>query len=122
MTTAYERTEFIPTKVYLEGVTREPKVYLDYLKATYLPLIQDINTYTEYQVTSPMEARLDLISNLFYKTPNLWWVIGMYNGITNPIFEVSVGRKLKIPSRNVLDAVLQSSIEPTVNQGVVELQ
>lgn len=122
MTTQYERTDFIPVRAITEPISREPTLYLDYLSAGYLPMLQQISVYTDYQVSSSMEARLDLISNLFYQTPTLWWVIGMYNGITNPIFEVTIGRKLKIPDRNTLDAILQVAVEPSVNQGVVELQ
>ncbi len=122
MTSQYERTEYIPIKALSAGISREPKLYLDYLNAKYLPIVQQIGIYTEYQVTSSMEARLDLISNLFYQTPTLWWFIGMYNGITNPIFEVTTGRKLKIPDRNSLDSVLQVAVEPSSNKGVVELQ
>ncbi len=121
MSEQYERTQYIPTQY--GGAKRGPQtLYIDYLKATYLPLIQDIGVFTEFQVNSAMEGRLDLISNKFYRTPTLWWVIGMYNGITNPVFEVSIGRKLKIPDRNILDTVLQTSVEPSISQGVMELQ
>lgn len=122
MTTQYERTQYIPIRISLKPISLEPTMYIDYLASKYLPVLSQINVFTEYQVSSSMEARLDLISNLFYKTPTLWWVIGQYNGITNPIFEVTIGRKLKIPDRNILDSLLQTFVESSSNQGVVELQ
>ena len=38
----------------------------------------------------------DTISQMYYGTPFLWWVIGCFNGITNPFEEFDAGSNLKI--------------------------
>lgn len=42
--------------------------------------------------------RLDSISNLFYKTPDNWWVIAKANNIANGTIAVPGGTKLLIPN------------------------
>lgn len=42
--------------------------------------------------------RLDSISNLFYKTPDKWWVIAKANKIVNGTIAVRGGTKLLIPN------------------------
>jgi hypothetical protein len=42
--------------------------------------------------------RLDTISNLFYKTPDNWWIIAKANNIANGTIAVTGGTKLLIPN------------------------
>ncbi len=117
----YERNTYIPTQVLRQGDSSEGKLYIDFLRAEYQEEILGIRVFTEYQINMATEGRLDIISNILYGTPSLWWVIGMYNGIVNPIWELPVGKKLKIPDRNSVDTMLQSVNQPAITQGVVEL-
>jgi|SRR5581483_2149796 len=48
--------------------------------------------------------RLDIISNNFYQTPNLWWVIAVANNIVNPFSDVYVGKPLRIPDIAIVRA------------------
>ena len=43
------------------------------------------------------EHRPDRISNLFYGTPDLWWVIMEVNGISDPFEGLNVGDQILIP-------------------------
>lgn len=118
----YERTTYIPTVVLQNENSSEGKLYLDYLSADYNKDLLKIQVYTEYMVTMASESRLDIISNILYGTASLWWVIGMYNGIINPTYNLVIGQKLKIPDRNSVDTLLQSVNQPDITQGVIELQ
>jgi nucleoid-associated protein YgaU len=42
--------------------------------------------------------RLDTISNLFYKTPNNWWVIAKANNLATGTFTIPAGTLLRIPN------------------------
>jgi nucleoid-associated protein YgaU len=42
--------------------------------------------------------RLDTIANLFYKTPNKWWVIAKANNLANGTIGLVGGTKLLIPN------------------------
>ena len=44
-----------------------------------------------------VEARPDLISNIFYDTPGYWWYVMQYNGITDPFEQLKSGDTLNIP-------------------------
>jgi len=54
-----------------------------------------------YKVETKNENRLDIISNIAYNTPRLWWVIAMANDIVDP-FKVPVDTILRIPDLSVL--------------------
>jgi len=43
------------------------------------------------------EHRADLISNLFYSTPTLDWLICWFNNIKDPFQELNVRDQIKIP-------------------------
>jgi hypothetical protein len=43
------------------------------------------------------EHRPDLISNVFYGTPNFWWLILSYNNINDPFEGLNVGDTILIP-------------------------
>ncbi len=50
------------------------------------------------------EYRLDLLSNDFYGTPHLWWVIASVNNILDPLVAVPTGTELRIPTKDRLAA------------------
>jgi hypothetical protein len=43
------------------------------------------------------EHRADLISDLFYNTPTLDWMICLFNDISDPFQELTAGKVIKIP-------------------------
>jgi hypothetical protein len=55
-----------------------------------------------YVVTQAGERRLDLISQLFYDTPQLWWVIALVNNFVDPLIGAPAGAELRIPTRQRL--------------------
>lgn len=65
------------------------------------PVIAD-PTDQIYVMPQAGENRLDLISALFYGTPQLWWVIALVNNITDPITGAPSGTALRIPTKNRL--------------------
>lgn len=51
-------------------------------------------------------GRPDLISYKAYGTPDLWWVIFEFNNISDPLFGLKIGQRLRIPEINrVLKAI-----------------
>ena len=61
--------------------------------------IENFNTY-DYEIgTVPAgyEHRADLISNVFYNTPTLDWLICWVNNIEDPFQQLNVGDTIKIP-------------------------
>jgi hypothetical protein len=50
------------------------------------------------QTTTP--DRLDKLSNTFYGTPTLWWLIASANGIGKGTLIVPANSRIRIPSQN----------------------
>ena len=46
------------------------------------------------------------ISYKFYKTYKLWWLICKFNNIKNPFYELTPGKEIKIPSKEMADEIL----------------
>jgi len=81
----YKRKEVLLTDVYDYG--------------TMYPSDMSVKSsnYTTYVVKQSEENRLDIISQKFYGTPALFWVICYFNDILDPL-SVPSGTVLKIPS------------------------
>jgi len=55
-----------------------------------------------FPVPQAAEARLDLISQKLYGTPELWSVIALLNNVLDPIVSTPVGQAIRIPTRDRL--------------------
>jgi len=65
------------------------------------PVIEDVSDVL-YKVSQGGAARLDLISDKFYGTPELWWVIAQVNPGTDPLVGFSIGQTIRVPTRHRL--------------------
>lgn len=72
-------------KLVVFGLMREPVV-----KAS---------SDTVFRIPQGMESRLDLISNKFYGTPDLWWVVAMVNDLLDPLTGFSLNQEIRMPTR-----------------------
>lgn len=59
-------------------------------------ILSDIALFDTYETEGENEVWFDNISYEVYGTPNLWWVIALFNDVTNPFEGVSAGVNLKI--------------------------
>jgi len=55
-----------------------------------------------YTVPQAGEGRLDLVSQQFYGTPELWWVIAMVNNLLDPLVGFTVGQTVRVPRKERL--------------------
>lgn len=63
-------------------------------------IIKNIETVYEYEVgfiPDGYEHRPDLISNLFYGTPNNWWLLMLVNNINDPFEGFYINQRILIP-------------------------
>jgi hypothetical protein len=61
------------------------------------PVLPD-STDKAYTVEQFGKDKLWLISELFYKTKDLWWVISSVNNVVDPLVGVKLGTTLRIPT------------------------
>ena len=82
----------------LDEIEYEEEIIYDIFKKFELKnkFLADVDSFTNYEVKES-ELRWDILSNKFYGTPELWWVIALFNDITDPfqVFQTE-GLKLKI--------------------------
>ena len=62
-------------------------------------VIQQVR-YQNWKIPSKMEYRPDLISNFFYGTPQLWWLIQEFNQFYRMPQDFYADRTIKIPDSN----------------------
>jgi len=55
-----------------------------------------------YTVPQAGEGRLDLISQQFYGTPELWWVVAIVNNLIDPLVGFVTGQTIRVPKRERL--------------------
>lgn len=70
------------------------------------------NTGNEYRYVVKSGDRLDLLSNEFYGTYDLWWIIALVNNIDGADLELSemVGKTILIPRQtDVLDFISKNA-------------
>lgn len=70
------------------------EIYLETANLARIP-VTDVDNY--HVVKEKEVNRLDLISNLYYGTPNYWWMIAQANNLIDPLV-VNKGTMLRIPS------------------------
>jgi hypothetical protein len=59
--------------------------------------LEALYDFTIAYVIPGYEHRPDLISDIFYNTPEYWWLILLYNSIDDPFEGLNVGDQIKIP-------------------------
>ena len=64
----------------------------------------EIGHYDEYIIQET--DRWDVISNNFYGTPILWWVIARFNKIQDPFAELEIGNTIKIIKAELIPSLL----------------
>jgi hypothetical protein len=55
-----------------------------------------------FEVTGEFAHRPDLVSLMFYGTEQLYWVIAWANEMTEPFAQTVVGKRLRIPDREIV--------------------
>lgn len=88
------------------GVSEQSNGFIEWWERSNFSFSDDDITYT---VDNFFEHRLDLISEMFYQEPRLWWVIAQYNSILDPFGEIVAGRILRIPAKHRISTMLSSS-------------
>ena len=59
--------------------------------------LENLHSYDIAYVIPGYEHRPDLISDIFYDTPEYWWLILLHNNIDDPFEGLNVGDQIKIP-------------------------
>lgn len=98
---------------------------LDLLKIKYLDIRFALNAVKKVVITDPYESNLPGIAYKLWGDPDYgyWWVLGLFNGIVDPLEDVETGTELLVPDIDQVKKYLQSVSEEGVSltSNVVEL-
>lgn len=90
-------TRYVDTTLLKDALTK--KLYFDLWE---VPLDESFFDQTVDDIEHTIEANevgcLDMLAWKYYDNEHLWWIIAWYNGVVNPVTEMSAGQILKIPS------------------------
>src|SRR4051812_34855766 len=96
----YRRANFIPLTL---GFDR-----LDEIRALYVDIAWVVPAVGKFDITDAWEANLPGIAFALYQDINFWWILGLYNGIIDPILDVSVGSVFRYAAKEDFIAYLES--------------
>ena len=91
---------------FFNVVNKGEKSYFNLCKNIYFDNIQYL---TSSDVELYVIVENDSWSNIsykFYKTYKLWWLICKFNGVKNPFYELTPGKVIKIPTKEMVDEIL----------------
>lgn len=78
--------------------------FYNLLQTVHFPQDLPISLFTKYNIRQ--EDTWPLISFKAFKTPNMWWLILLANGIHNPTTPLVPGEVVKIPKAEIVRQVL----------------
>jgi len=85
--------------VEIEGV-RQNVIVFGLMVPAVVPDASDIL----YTVPQAGEGRMDLISQQFYGTPELWWAIAQVNNLNDPLVGFVANQTVRVPTKERLAA------------------
>lgn len=98
MTSRYDRIQFQEIVTLPDGTQ-----FINPLTGTYSFLTSRLTMGNAHQVTADEIGNLPLISYREYGFTDLWWLIGLVNGIVIPFTDLVAGASLQIPTIGSID-------------------
>lgn len=88
---------FKPLNRYTNGIVTFTRAGEQFLVLRRPLNLEESNGDVFVTITQDLIRRPDMISHKAYGTPDLWWAIMEYNGIRDPMFDLTMNQILRIP-------------------------
>lgn len=103
----YLQERHIPVVRYQGQGAAQSEELPDWLNARYADLYL-ASMETQLHIVSDTDlAQPDAIAYRYYRNSNWWWLLCSYNGIVNPLTDMFLGQRLKIPALQQAQLLLQ---------------
>lgn len=99
----------IPVVTYRNQGSAQSESLPDWLNARYVDVASSVLQYTLHTVSETDLYQPDSIAYRAYGRSDWWWLICTYNGIVNPVQDMYLGQRLRIPALQQTQLLLQSS-------------
>jgi hypothetical protein len=81
---------------------------LNYMSAKYKNIKFLLEPQDSYQITSSDASNLPGLAHKFYGDKGYWWIIGLYNGILDPVTDLVPGTVIQLPSLTDINNLLST--------------
>jgi hypothetical protein len=103
----YLQERHIPVVQYQGQGAAQSEQLPDWLNARYADIWQ-AELETQVHIVSDTDlGQPDAIAYRYYGNSNWWWLICSYNGVVNPLTDMFLGQRLKIPALQQAQLLLQ---------------
>ncbi len=92
---------------------------LDWLKSSYITNLPNLQVQEQYILQAADVPFPELLSYKKYGTTDYWWILLMFNGVIDPIKEMSAGKLWSIPTFSSIQTMLSTSSVGTAAQNQV---
>lgn len=89
-------------------VNKGEKSYFNLCKGIYFDNVNEMTSEDVVDYIILDDDSWTSISYKFYNTYKLWWLICKFNGITNPFYEIIPGKVIKVPSKQLVDVIIET--------------
>ncbi len=94
---------------------------VDPLRDVSIDAVLSVERWNYFEVDDSTEFNLPLIAQRFYGEANWWWVILVFNGITDA-FYVKRGTRLKMPvAGDIVSALSTAALAPDLVPRVIDI-
>lgn len=104
----YLQSTHIPVVEFQGQGSTESEMLPDWHKAAYVDLHERTLDVSLYIVSDSDLGQPDRIAWRVYGDSNWWWLICSYNGIINPMTDMYLGQRLRIPALHQAQLSLQA--------------
>lgn len=108
MNEQYLQATHIPVIAYQAQGAAQSEVLPDWLSARYVDLHEKVLQFFFHTVTETDLGQPDQIAYKYYNDSNWWWMLCSYNGIVNPMTDMYLGQRIRIPALHQAQLSLQS--------------
>lgn len=102
-------TDFNRTNIYGIKEDNQGDKILDVLNFGFVKLLRTLQLGKIHTVVKDEEFNLPLISWREFGVKDAWWLIAQFNGIIDPMSEITIGKELRIPTIDSIESSLEEN-------------
>jgi hypothetical protein len=112
MSEQYLQATHIPVRIYKAQGAAQSETLPDWLSADYVDLHERVIEFVFHTISDSDLAQPDAIAHKYYGDSKWWWLVCTYNGIVNPMRDMYLGQRIRVPALHQAQMSMQSIPDP----------
>jgi hypothetical protein len=112
MSEQYLQATHIPVRIYKAQGAAQSETLPDWLSADYVDLHERVIEFVFHTISDSDLAQPDAIAHKYYGDSRWWWLVCTYNGIVNPMRDMYLGQRIRVPALHQAQMSMQSTPDP----------